>query len=68
MIKKEVEKILKYKDLKLEFYVWSFAKSITKEIQHMWTVKKKVPPPMPPHVLMNFRGFPPGCSDSVADF
>ena len=24
-------------------------------------------PPMP-HVLMNFRGFPPGCSDSVADF
>jgi hypothetical protein len=26
------------------------------------------PPPMPPHVLMNFRGFPPGCGDSVADF
>jgi len=25
-------------------------------------------PPMPPHVLMNFRGFPPGCADSVADF
>jgi hypothetical protein len=25
-------------------------------------------PPMPPHVLMNFRGFPPGCGDSVADF
>ena len=24
--------------------------------------------PMPPHVLMNFRGFPPGCGDSVADF
>ena len=24
--------------------------------------------PMPPHVLMNFRGFPPGCRDSVADF
>ena len=23
--------------------------------------------PMPPHVLMNFRGFPPGCGDSVAD-
>jgi hypothetical protein len=23
---------------------------------------------MPPHVLMNFRGFPPGCGDSVADF
>jgi len=21
--------------------------------------------PMPPHVLMNFRGFPPGCGDSV---
>jgi len=26
------------------------------------------PPPMPPHVLMNFRGFPSGCGDSVADF
>ena len=25
-------------------------------------------PPMPPHVLMNFRGFPPDCGDSVADF
>ena len=24
--------------------------------------------PMPPHVLMNLRGFPPGCGDSVADF
>ena len=24
--------------------------------------------PMPPHVLWNFRGFPPGCDDSVADF
>ena len=24
-------------------------------------------PAMPPHVLMNFRGFPPGCGDSVAD-
>ena len=24
--------------------------------------------PMPPHVLMNFHGFPPGCGDSVADF
>jgi hypothetical protein len=24
--------------------------------------------PMPPHVLMNFRGFPPGYGDSVADF
>ena len=24
--------------------------------------------PMPPHVRMNFRGFPPGCGDSVADF
>jgi len=24
--------------------------------------------PMPPHVLMNFRGFLPGCVDSVADF
>ena len=24
--------------------------------------------PMPPHVLMNFRGFSPGCGDSVADF
>jgi len=23
---------------------------------------------MPPHVLMNFRGFPPGCGDSAADF
>ena len=23
---------------------------------------------MPPHVLMDFRGFPPGCGDSVADF
>ena len=22
----------------------------------------------PPHVLMNFRGFPPGCGDSVVDF
>ena len=21
---------------------------------------------MPPHVRMNFRGFPPGCGDSVA--
>ena len=26
------------------------------------------PPSMPPHVLMNFRGFPPGCGDSVADY
>ena len=25
-------------------------------------------PPKPPHVLMKFRGFPPGCGDSVADF
>ena len=25
-------------------------------------------PPMPPHVVMNYRGFPPGCGDSVADF
>ena len=25
-------------------------------------------PMPPPHVLMNFRGFPPGCGDSVADF
>ena len=23
---------------------------------------------MPPHVLKNFPGFPPGCVDSVADF
>ena len=23
---------------------------------------------MPPHVLMNFRGLPPGCGGSVADF
>ena len=23
---------------------------------------------MPPHFLKNFRGFPPGCGDSVADF
>ena len=23
---------------------------------------------MPPHVFMKFRGFPPGCGDSVADF
>jgi hypothetical protein len=23
---------------------------------------------MPPRVLMNFRGFPSGCGDSVADF
>ena len=23
---------------------------------------------MPPHALLNFRGFPPGCGDSVADF
>ena len=23
---------------------------------------------MPPHVLTNFRGFPPGCGDSIADF
>ena len=23
---------------------------------------------MPPHVLTNFRGFPPGCGDSVVDF
>ena len=26
------------------------------------------PPPKPPHVLMYFRGFPPGCGNSVADF
>ena len=26
------------------------------------------PHSMPPHVLMNFRGFPPGCGNSVADF
>ena len=29
------------------------------------------PPAIPPHVLMvvmNFRGFPPGCGNSVADF
>ena len=25
-------------------------------------------PSMPPHVLMYFRGFPPGCGDSVGDF
>ena len=23
---------------------------------------------MPPHVLMKFRGFPPGCGDRVASF
>ena len=23
---------------------------------------------MPPHVVINFRGFPPGFGDSVADF
>ena len=23
---------------------------------------------MPPHVFMNFRGLPPGCGDSLADF
>ena len=26
------------------------------------------PPPMPRDVLMNFRGFSPGCGDSVGDF
>ena len=26
------------------------------------------PPNAPPHVLTNFRGFPPGRGDSVADF
>ena len=31
-------------------------------------LREKSPPPVPPHVLMNFRGFPPGCGDSVADF
>ena len=25
-------------------------------------------PPIPPHVLKKFRGFPPGCSDSVGEF
>ena len=25
-------------------------------------------PPKPPHVLTNFRVFPPGCGNSVADF
>jgi hypothetical protein len=30
--------------------------------------KRSPPPPMPPHVLTNIRGFPPGCGDSVADF
>ena len=25
-------------------------------------------PQMPPHILMNFCGFPPGCGDSVADY
>ena len=29
---------------------------------------KILPPPMSAHVFMNFRGFPPGCGDSVADF
>ena len=24
--------------------------------------------PTPPHVLVNFRGFPPGCGDNAADF
>ena len=37
-------------------------------LQHFRPPEKKVPPPMPPHVLMNFRGFPPGCGDSAADF
>ena len=23
---------------------------------------------MPPHIVINFRGFPPGCGDSAADF
>ena len=32
------------------------------------TQKFFLPPSMPPHVRMNFRGFPPGCGDSVADF
>jgi len=33
-----------------------------------YSLKEFPRPPMPPHVLMNFRGFPPGCGESVADF
>ena len=37
-------------------------------VTHTHTRSMSPPPPMPPHVFMNFRGFPPGCGDSVADF
>jgi hypothetical protein len=43
------------------------------KIQHVQKVnnsklRKFPPPPMPALLVMNFRGFPPGCGDSVADF
>jgi len=34
-------------------------------MKHVRTRTTLIPPS---HVLMNFRGFPPGCGDSVADF
>ena len=39
------------------------------DYRRKFSVKPSVSLPVPPpHVLMNFRGFPPGCGDSVANF
>ena len=45
----------------------SFLASLKHNIHHV-SFFFLPPLPMPPHVLMNFRGFPPGCGVSVADF
>jgi hypothetical protein len=45
-----------------------YAMGIIKPYMSLETLKIVVPPPMPPHVLMNFVVFPPGCGESVTDF
>ena len=52
-------------DLILSTFVWDISHS-EKRGRDMVNIFFFLP--MPPHVLMNFRGFPPGCGDSVADF
>ena len=44
--------------------------TLVTSVEVVWKLLTVSPPcpPMPPHVLMNFHGFLPGCGDSVANF
>ena len=54
-----------YPVVRSKFYHDSFCQ-LGSSISLPWVISFSFP--MPPHVRMNFRGFPPGCGDSVADF